>query len=100
MKYLLNFATQEEYDAVKDNLPETCVVTIDDHSGAFYKIESKDAIILNATNLKTINGESLIGTGNIVITGGEGGGTTIDPTMLEGVMKHSKDFGRDFNNDF
>lgn len=98
MKYLRNFASVEEYEANKDNLPEDCIVTIDNFNGAIHKRNTNNATIVTTTNLKTINNESLIGTGNIVITGGSGG--TIDPEILNDFVKISKDFSSDFNNDF
>lgn len=41
------------------------------------KLSSKQNTLVSGTNIKTINGESLLGNGNIAITGGSGtGGTT------------------------
>lgn len=98
MKYLQNFASLEEYEANKDNLPDNCVVNIKNYNGVVYKTNTNNATIVTTTSLKTINGESLIGTGNIVITGGSGG--TIDPELLEDFVIASRDFSSDFNNDF
>lgn len=36
----------------------------------------------NTTNLKTINGNSLLGTGDITITGGAGGSSGFEQTFL------------------
>ena len=98
MKHLQNFASLEEYEANKDNLPDNCVVSIKNYNGVVYKTDTNNATIVTTTSLKTINGESLIGTGNIVITGGSGG--TIDPEVLEDFVIASRDFSSDFNNDF
>lgn len=48
--------------------------------------------------LKTINGQSIVGEGNIDIEGGGGG--SIDPEVLEAYMPMSRDFSDDFNNSF
>lgn len=47
--------------------------------------------------LKTINGESIVGEGNIDIEGGGGG---FDMEVLEAYMPMSRDFNDDFNDDF
>lgn len=38
-------------------------------------LDSKQATLVSGTNIKTINGETLLGGGNIVISGGGGGGS-------------------------
>lgn len=60
----------------------------------------KQDVLISGQNIKTINGQSLLGKGNIVIGGGEGGGGNIDPELLEGFIPLSRDFSDDFNNDF
>lgn len=44
---------------------------------------AKQALLVSGTNIKTINGSTLLGSGDITITGGEGGGT-IDSDPTEG----------------
>lgn len=51
-------------------------------------------------NLKTINGQSLLGKGNIEIQGGGSGGGSIDPELLEDYLPMAREFSDDFNNDF
>ena len=51
--------------------------------------------------LKTINGQSILGSGNITIEGGSGGGGgSVDPELLEAYIPMSRDFNDDFNNSF
>lgn len=51
--------------------------------------------------LKTINGQSILGRGNITIEGGSGGGGgSIDPELLEAYIPMSRDFNDDFNDSF
>lgn len=89
MVYLQNFETVEDYEAVKDTLPQNCVVTISNNNGAIFKADTTKHSIVSTLNLKTINGESLVGEGNIVIAGGSGAGLrhaierTVYPTKLE-----------------
>jgi hypothetical protein len=89
MVYLQNFETVEDYEAVKDTLPQNCVVTINNNNGAIFKADPTKHSIVSTSNLKTINGESLVGEGNIVIAGGSGAGLryaierTVYPTKLE-----------------
>ena len=49
--------------------------------------EDKQDTLVSGTSIKTINGNSLLGSGNITISGGSGGGTTViditDINMLE-----------------
>lgn len=62
----------------------------------------KQEALVSGENIKTINGESILGKGNITLQGGgtgEGVGN-IDPELLEAYMPLSRDFSDDFNNDF
>ena len=56
----------------------------------------KQDTLVDGENIKTINGESLLGSGNIEIKSG----SDIDPEALEGFIPLSRDFSDDFNNDF
>lgn len=38
------------------------------------KVKSKQDILVSGTNIKTINNQSILGSGNITISGGAGGG--------------------------
>lgn len=48
------------------------------------KLEDKQDTLVSGTNIKTINGTSILGSGNISIEGGSGSGTTVEanPTDL------------------
>ena len=63
------------------------------------EILDESSKIISGENLKTINGQSLLGKGNIEIQGGGGGGS-IDPELLEGFMPLHRQFSDDFNNDY
>jgi hypothetical protein len=52
--------------------------------------------LVSGENIKTINGNSILGEGDITIEGG----SNIDPELLEGFISISRDFNDDFNNDF
>lgn len=59
------------------------------------EIKKKQDALVSGENIKTINGQSLLGEGDIVIEGGN-----IDPETIEGFIPLSRDFSDDFNNDF
>lgn len=48
-------------------------------NGTDYNVKDANAqpLLVSGTNIKTINNESLLGSGNIVISGGSGGGETV-----------------------
>ena len=46
-------------------------------------LSSKQNTLTSGTTIKTINGESLLGSGDIVITGGTGGGTTVNGIAVQ-----------------
>ena len=58
-------------------------------------VNDKQNTLISGTNIKTINGNSILGEGDITIEGG-----SIDPELLEGFIPLSRDFSDDFNNDF
>lgn len=62
------------------------------------EILDESSKIISGENLKTVNGQSLLGKGNIEIQGGGGG--SIDPELLEGFIPLQRQFSDDFNNDF
>ena len=65
--------------------------TAGDLSNYYTKTETDNAItaatstkqdtLISGTNIKTINGETLLGEGNITIEGGGGGGVTVDQSL-------------------
>lgn len=75
------------------NKADTALQTHQDISG-------KQDKLVSGTNIKTINGQSILGSGNISISGGGGGGGSIDPELLEAYMPMSRDFNDDFNDSF
>lgn len=65
--------TQAEYDAL-DIKDENTIYNITDAEPVCYtKAESDERFLTEHQPLKTINGESIVGTGDITITGGGGG---------------------------
>lgn len=61
------------------------------------RVSKKQDVLIDGENIKTINGESILGKGNIKI---QGGGGNIDEELLEGFIPLSREFSDDFNNDF
>ena len=51
---------------------------ISDVTGLQTALDSKQDVLVSGVNIKTINSESLLGSGNIIITGGGGGATATD----------------------
>lgn len=88
--------TQTEYDALSPKDPNTFYIITDatagDLSNYYTKSETDNAItaatstkqdtLVSGTNIKTINGETLLGEGNIEIQGG--GGSSINVVQITG----------------
>ncbi len=84
--------TQAQYDALVTKDPDVLYVITDategDLSDYYTKTETnnllnaKQATLVSGTNIKTINNESILGSGNINIQGG--GGVTVDPSLDSG----------------
>ena len=84
--------TQAEYDELSPKDPNTFYIITDatagDLSNYYTKTETDNAItaatstkqdtLVSGTNIKTINGETLLGEGNITVQGGGGGGKAIE----------------------
>ena len=47
----------------------------------YAKLNTKQATLVSGTNIKTINGASILGSGNITIEGGSGTSITVDDTL-------------------
>lgn len=62
------------------------------------QVATKQDELVSGKNIKTINGQSILGEGNIIIEG-EGGGS-IDMKVLDAYMPMSRDFSDDFNDSF
>ena len=87
--------TQAQYDALSVKDPNTFYIITDaqgaDLSQYYTSAQTESAItqaisgkqdtLISGTNIKTINNESLLGSGNIVI---QGGGGTVDQTIISG----------------
>ena len=58
-------------------------------------LEKKQDKLVSGTNIKTINGESILGSGNITISGGSSGGTVITPSEGLNGMVSVLTFGAD-----
>lgn len=79
------YATTSQVNAKQDTISDLATI----RSGAALGSTAIQSV-------KTINGQSIEGEGNITI---EGGGS-IDPEILEGYMPLMREFSDDFNNDF
>ena len=108
--------TQAQYDALATKEPNTYYVITDatavDMSNYYTKAQTdtalatKQATLVSGTNIKTINNESILGSGNIEI---QGGGVTVDSTwvanstnpvqskMLSGVISNTFNLGNQTN---
>jgi hypothetical protein len=49
-------------------------------------LDAKQDTLISATNIKTINNTSILGSGNIVVEGGEGGGITAEKIRVVNSM--------------
>lgn len=81
--------TDDEKSQIKQNIGIEVVQTVGDSETSFMSqkavktaLESKQDVLKSGINIKTINGQSLIGPGNIVITGG--GSSTMDEAPNDG----------------
>lgn len=108
------------YDGIIDGVSQwTYVSKIGDNALLIKELnELKEAVskkqdtLVSGHNIKTVNNQSLLGSGNLTIregtgsgnesggSGGEGGGGNIDPSLLEGYMPMMREFSDDFNDDF
>ena len=88
-------------------VPNDAIVFIEDtkeiwthghYFGCLEDLATKQDILISGTNIKTINGESILGSGDIEII--SSGGGNIDPELLEGYIPLLREFSDDFNNDF
>ena len=87
--------TQTQYDALVDKDPTTFYIITDATAGDLTQywtsaqtqsaitsaVSTKQDTLVSGTNIKTINNESILGSGNIDI---QGGGGTVDPTLDSG----------------
>lgn len=64
------------------------------------ELSHKQDVLKDGENVKTINGQSLLGKGNITISGGGGGGGSMDYEALEFYIPLQRQFSDDFSNDF
>lgn len=97
---------EDEGTAIYGQIRGTSIVFIKDvgkiwthgklYDGSTIDVDSLQEKLVSGENIKTINGESILGNGNITIEGG----SNIDPELLEGFIPLSRDFSDDFNNDF
>ena len=90
---LSNYYTKTEADDLLDTKLDVTAYTPTDLSNYYTKSETDNAItaatstkqdtLVSGTNIKTINGESILGEGNITIEGGSGGEScTVDSTTM------------------
>lgn len=98
--------TEDTRDAVYGQIKGTSIVFIKDvgkiwthgkvYDGSTINVDELQDKLVSGENIKTINGNSILGEGDITIEGG----SNIDPELLEGFIPLSRDFSEDFNNDF
>ena len=85
-------------DGVKDSESLDGII-----AGIGHQIAMKQDKLISGENLKTVNGESLLGQGNILIPIYSPPGTPdtgVPSQDVEGFIPLSRDFSDDFNNDF
>jgi hypothetical protein len=70
-----NFVTSIKING-QSNYPSSGVVDLGTVITAHQDISGKQDKLVSGTNIKTINGTSLLGSGDIVISGGGGGGVS------------------------
>lgn len=97
---------EEEGTAIYGQIKGTSIVFIKDvgkiwthgkvYDGSTINVDELQDKLVSGENIKTINGTSILGEGDITIEGG----SNIDPELLEGFISISRDFNDDFNNDF
>ena len=49
-------------------------------------VAGKQATLVSGTNIKTINGDSILGSGNLVVSGGGGGGITNAQSIVNALI--------------
>ena len=87
---LSDYYTKAQVDSLIDAIPETDLTNYYNKTEVYNKLESyskvevdnlipdintKQDTLVSATNIKTINGESILGSGDLVISGGGSGGS-------------------------
>jgi len=83
-------ATTADFDPQNDtvwNTPQ--VLGASQQAQARSNIGAQEALV-SGTNIKTINGESILGGGNITISGGSGGGGNVSSTTINTLVSISE----------
>lgn len=83
-------ATTADFDPQNDtvwNTPQ--VLGASQQAQARSNIGAQEALV-SGTNIKTINGESILGAGNITISGGSGGGGNVSSTTINTLVSISE----------
>jgi hypothetical protein len=62
---------------IVDNNPTNLSPNAVSSNGVYYALSLKQDTLISATNIKTINGNSLLGSGNLVVGGGGGAGASV-----------------------
>jgi hypothetical protein len=57
-------------------------------------VDSKQAALVSGTNIKTLNGSSILGSGDVVITGGGGGSLSATPIKIAAYTAAANDLVR------
>lgn len=83
-------ATTADFDPQNDtvwNTPQ--VLGASQQAQARSNIGAQEALV-SGTNIRTINGESILGAGNITISGGSGGGGNVSSTTINTLVSISE----------
>lgn len=83
-------ATTADFDPQNDtvwNTPQ--VLGAPQQAQARSNIGAQEALV-SGTNIKTINGESILGEGNITVSGGSGGGGNVSSTTINTLVSISE----------
>ena len=79
-------ATTASFDAQADTVwNKTQVLSSAQQAQARTNISAQEALV-SGTNIKTINNESILGSGNITISGGGGGGGNVSSTTINTIV--------------
>ena len=75
---LSNYATNDDVTSAVSGKADTSAVT-----AVSSALNNKQDTLVSGTNIKTINNQSLLGNGNITISGGSGGSNAVEVTQAE-----------------
>lgn len=71
---------------VADSIADGVTTIAPSQNAVFDALASKQATLVSGTNIKTINGDSILGSGNLVVSGGGGGGITNAQSIVNALI--------------